>query len=195
MIKTILKGITCVIYYCLGHIAKWLFYDDKYFHSLYFTMGKYKGLSAPGWKMTFEDGLARLLLRTNTTVPWPVSFRIHVTCPENITFDPDDIRIFHTFGTYFQAINAHITIGKGTYIAPNVGIVTANHDPMCLDRHLPGKDVVIGEKCWIGMNSLILPGVILGPNTIVGGGSVVTKSFPEGNCVIAGNPAKIIKNK
>ena len=43
------------------------------------------------------------------------------------------------------------------------------------------------------MNVLILAGVELGPSTIVGGGSVVTKSFPEGYCVIAGNPAKVIK--
>ena len=43
------------------------------------------------------------------------------------------------------------------------------------------------------MNTVILPGVSLGDHTIVGAGSVVTKSFQEGNCVIAGNPAKVIR--
>lgn len=43
------------------------------------------------------------------------------------------------------------------------------------------------------MNSVILPGVTLGNHTIVGAGSVVTKSFPEGNCVIVGNPGRVIK--
>ena len=44
------------------------------------------------------------------------------------------------------------------------------------------------------MNPVLLPGVILGDNTIVGAGSIETKSFPDGHCVIAGNPAKFIKH-
>ena len=55
------------------------------------------------------------------------------------------------------------------------------------------KEVCIDDYCWIGMNVVILPGVHLGPRTIVGAGSVVTKSFPNGYCVIGGNPAKLIK--
>ena len=87
----------------------------------------------------------------------------------------------------------NIQIGKGTYIAPNVGLITANHDPQKLDNHLPSKPIKLGENCWIGMNSVILPGITLGDHTIVGAGSVVTKSFPEGYCVVAGNPAKLLR--
>jgi acetyltransferase-like isoleucine patch superfamily enzyme len=43
------------------------------------------------------------------------------------------------------------------------------------------------------MNAVILPGVTLGENTIVGAGAIVTKSFPEGWCVLAGNPARVIR--
>jgi acetyltransferase-like isoleucine patch superfamily enzyme len=100
---------------------------------------------------------------------------------------------FQGFGNYFQNFSGKIVVGRGTYIAPNVGIITANHDPLDLDKHLPGEDVILGEGCWIGMNSVILPGVVLGPHTIVGAGSVVTKSFIEGNCIIAGNPASVIR--
>jgi len=55
-----------------------------------------------------------------------------------------------------------------------------------------GKDIRIGQNCWIGCNSVILKGVNLESNCVVGAGSVVTKSFPS-NSVIVGNPAKILK--
>lgn len=74
-----------------------------------------------------------------------------------------------------------------------MGLITTNHKKENLDEHEKGKNIVIGEKCWIGMNAVLLPGVVLGDNTIVGAGSVVTKSFPQGSCVIAGNPAQIVK--
>lgn len=53
--------------------------------------------------------------------------------------------------------------------------------------------MIIGENCWIDMNSVVLPGVMLGPRTTVGAGAVVTKSFPEGHSIIAGNPAHVVK--
>ena len=70
------------------------------------------------------------------------------------------------------------------------------HDTSVIKCNLEATDyfgrVTIGNSCFIGMNSLLLPGVELGDHTIVGAGSVVTKSFPEGNVVIAGNPARPI---
>ncbi len=125
-------------------------------------------------------------------LPFPCSPDILVTNASNIEFAPEDLNNFQGIGNYFQAMGK-IVIGKGTYIANGAGIITANHNVKCLDEHLPPQEVVLGKKCWIGMNSIILPGVHLGDNTIVGAGAVVTKSFPEGNVIIAGNPAKIIK--
>ncbi len=132
------------------------------------------------------------MLGANKGVRFPVSHRISVVESKNIEFHPDDLNNFQTIGNYYQAIGK-IAIGRGSYIAPNVGLITANHDPADPDKHLEPKPIVLGEKCWIGMNSTILPGVTLGPRTIVGAGAVVTKSFPEGNCIIAGNPAKLLR--
>lgn len=94
-------------------------------------------------------------------------------------------------GCYIQGIGK-ITVGNYTLIAENVGIISANHDIYDYRVHKK-EEVIIGDYCWIGMNSVILPGVVLGNHTIVAAGSIVTKSFKEGYCIIAGNPAKIIK--
>lgn len=94
-------------------------------------------------------------------------------------------------GSYIQGLG-QIYIGDYTRIAVNVGIISSNHD--LYDHNISHKSKIeIGDYCWIGMNSVILPGVTLGTRTIVAAGSVVTKSFPEGFCVIGGSPAKIIK--
>jgi len=54
------------------------------------------------------------------------------------------------------------------------------------------KPIIIGNNVWIGTRVIILPGVQIGDNTIIGAGAVVTKSFPA-NSIIGGNPAKIIR--
>lgn len=130
----------------------------------------------------------------NHKVPWPVHPRTLVSNSSNIFFDVNDLHIFQTPGCYWQAQKARIYIGKGCYIAPNVGLITTNHDVYDISKHTEGKDIVLKEKCWVGMNSVILPGVVLGENTIVAAGAVVTRSFPEGRCIIGGVPAKKIKD-
>lgn len=100
-------------------------------------------------------------------------------------------------GYNFQClVTGNCIIGNNTLIASNVLIATENHgtNPKLLysEQKLISKDVNIGENCWVGEKTIILPGVTLGNNVIVGAGAVVTKSF-EDNCIIAGNPAKCIK--
>lgn len=90
---------------------------------------------------------------------------------------------------------AEVRIGKNCFIAPQVGIYTAIH-PINRAERASGqqyaKAIKIGDDCWIGGNATINPGVTLGNNVVVGSGAVVTKSFAN-NVVIAGNPAKILK--
>lgn len=174
-----------------GNIFALFLYDRKFLRGRWFQ-GKLHGMGAIGWEWVTHDAIARIFLHCNARVRFPVSPQIRVVNPQNIHFHPDDLNNFQSFGNYYQAMGA-IDIGRGTYIAPNVGLITANHDLINLDLHHEAKPIRLGEKCWIGMNAVILPGVQLGPHTIVGAGSVVTKSFPAGNCVIAGNPAKVIR--
>ncbi len=188
-----LRLISLMWYFIVGNICSLLIYKRNYIKGRYFK-GKYLGLKGRGWRWAVEDFKARITLGVNWKVPFPISFANRINNYKNIHFDPNDLQIFQGNGKYFQAQDAHIYIGKGCHIANNVGIITTNHDICDPATHVEGKDVVLGEKCWIGVNSVVLPGVVLGPHTTVGAGAVVTKSFPEGYCVIAGNPAKIIRS-
>ncbi len=93
-----------------------------------------------------------------------------------------------------------ITIGKNVLIGGNCKIIDNDFHPIAMEDRRLGLDgdnikkapIVIGDDCFIGMNSIILKGTNLGNNVIVGAGSVVHGTFPD-NCIIAGNPAKVIK--
>lgn len=130
-------------------------------------------------------------IKRNKSIYWPVSKYSYITHPNNIFVgimsNPGSQN-----GCYIQG-NGGVFIGDYVLFANNIGVISGNHSIFERQKH-ECKEVRIGDNSWIGMNSIILPGVILGPCTIVGAGSVVTKSFPEGYCIIAGNPAKVIKN-
>lgn len=166
-----------------------LCYDKEYLTGQYFNRWHF----SKGWTWILKYWFGQKVLGKNGHVPWPVPPHICIGQPENILFHPDDMHNFHTTGNYFQGIGATITIGKGCSIGPNTGFITANHDFTNIHKSQSGREIVLGEDCWIAMNAVILPGVHLGPHTLVGAGAVVTKSFPEGWCVIAGNPARKIK--
>ncbi len=191
MLDKILLPIKVVLYYTLGHVLGWFFYDSKYLTGRWFSR-RFDGFGSRGWEWVTISSLSNFLLGRNKGVMFPVSSACTVINYENIEFHPDDLNNFQSYGIYFQAFG-RIKIGRGSYIGPNVGLITANHDPANLSQHLPAKDIVLGSNCWIGMNAVVMGGVVLGDNTTVGAGSIVTKSFPEGNCIIAGNPARIIR--
>lgn len=90
---------------------------------------------------------------------------------------------------------AKVTIGDNCQFAPNVAIYTAGH-PVHPDSRNSlyeyGIEVTIGDNVWIGGNTVILPGVHIGSNTVIGAGSVVTKDIPDW-VVAAGNPCKVIR--
>ena len=79
-----------------------------------------------------------------------------------------------------------IHIGEESYIAS--GAIVFTHD---FSRSLH-KDTYIGKRCFIGANAIIMCGVKIGDEAIVGSGAIVTKDVPS-NCIVAGNPARILK--
>lgn len=182
------KYLKFVFYYIFGNLACLFIYKKKYIY------GKFFKFNGRGWMWAFRDLSARIFLGVNRGVPYPISFKNSVNTPTNIIFDSNDLQIFQGQGKYFQAEDAKIYIGAGTHIANNVGIITTNHELNDPSYHQKGEEILIGKKCWLGFNCVVLPGVILGDNTVVAAGAVVTHSFKEGHCVIAGVPAKKIKD-
>lgn len=90
---------------------------------------------------------------------------------------------------------APVTIGDNCQLAPNVAIYTAGHPVHPVSRNSMyeyGIEVTIGDNVWIGGNTVILPGVHVGSNTVIGAGSVVTKDIPDWS-LAAGNPCKVIR--
>jgi len=92
-----------------------------------------------------------------------------------------------------------VTIDDHTIIGERLLVHSDAHDFSDLEvpvRQLPtvGRPVYIGKRCWIGSDVIILGGVTIEDDCVVGAGSVVTKSFKKGS-VIAGNPARILKSR
>jgi len=123
----------------------------------------------------------------DTFIQFPVRFE----GPKNISIGNNvSINAFvHMWG------HGTINIGDDCLIASHVSINSVTHNPEVLPykSNIVTKEVNIGKNVWIGSHSVILPGVKIGDNAIIGAGAVVNKDVPA-NVTVAGVPAKIIKS-
>lgn len=112
-----------------------------------------------------------------------------------------EIRIGNRVGISGATIYARkeIVIGDDTNIGGNVKILDNDFHPIDpearradIKEEIGTKPIRIGKNCFIGCNALLLKGTVLGDNCVVGAGAVVSGVF-EDNCVIAGNPARVIR--
>jgi galactoside O-acetyltransferase len=91
--------------------------------------------------------------------------------------------------------DTHIYVGDYTMIGPNVVLATAGHPilPELREKAYQfNMPVRIGRNCWLGAGVIVLPGVTIGDNTVIGAGSVVTKDIPA-NVVAVGNPCRVLR--
>lgn len=91
--------------------------------------------------------------------------------------------------------DTHIYVGDHTMFGPNVTVATAGH-PILPELREQGYQynapVHIGKNCWIGAGVVIVPGITIGDNVVVGAGSIVTKDLPD-NVVAVGNPCRVLR--
>ena len=113
-----------------------------------------------------------------------VSIGTHSIIEHHVIIE-DNVRI------HSQAfIPEYSILKKGSWIGPNAILTNAKY-PLSPNAKKELKGPIIEKNAKIGANATILPGITIGRNSIVGAGSVVTKDVPP-NCVVAGNPAKVI---
>ena len=97
----------------------------------------------------------------------------------------------------FTAVDdTHIYVGDNTMFGPNVTIATAWHPilPSLREKgYQYNAPVHIGKNCWLGASVIVLPGITIGDNVVIGAGSVVTKNIPS-DVVAVGNPCKVLRS-
>ncbi|WP_099224524.1 sugar O-acetyltransferase [Listeria costaricensis] len=165
---------------------------------------------APELTKAREDGIA-FTNRYNASFGAPQKEREAIlqtslgSVGENVHFEPNfrcefgqNIHIGNHFYANYDCImldGATIEIGDYVLFGPRAGIYTSNHSIWPEEREKGGciaKPVKIGSRVWLGANVIVNPGVTIGENTIIGSGSVVTKSIPAG-VIAAGNPCRVIR--
>ncbi len=114
-------------------------------------------------------------------------------CPYGVNIHLGD-EVFMNYGCVILDC-ARVEIGAKTLLGPAVQIYTAIHplDPKQRADFLEtAKPVTLGRNVWVGGGAILLPGVSIGDNAVIGAGSVVTRDVPA-DCLALGNPAKVVK--
>ena len=141
-------------------------------------------------KELYAYAFRQKILGYNRHVPWPVHFTSVIKSPQKI--ERGNKYPGYGTGCYIDG-RCGIIFEENVITAPHVSIISQNHDTEDFNKYIKEKPIRIGKNSWIANSSIILAGVELGEHTVVAAGAVVTKSFPEGNQLLAGNPAKVIK--
>lgn len=112
--------------------------------------------------------------------PWLVEMGDHVSLNRGVQFFPG-----------FRE-RSRIVLGSHVYVGPGVSFFAAGHEVREFSRHT-GADIVVEDQVWLGAGAIILQGVRVGANSVVGAGSVVTEDVPPGT-IVAGSPARVIRS-
>jgi len=125
-------------------------------------------------------------------IPWYVHYSSRVVYWRNIQLG-ENVEPGANVANYIQALNG-IIFGSNIRIGPNVSIISSNHNIDDYDKHDDAEPVRIGNDVWIAANCVILPGITVGNNVVIGAGSIVNRDIPD-NSIAAGNPCRVLRSK
>ena len=123
--------------------------------------------------------------------------RVFIESPVHMSYG-NHVHLGDQFYANFNLViidDMDVYIGNQVMIGPNVTICTTGHPVYPLYREMGAHyslPIHIGNKVWIGANSVVLPGVTIGENSVIGAGSIVTRDIPA-NVVAVGNPCRVLR--
>ena len=168
--------------------AYWFIKTNLIYRIFFLHIGRLSYLARPNILV----GTSRIYLGNNIRIL--PHCRLEVIGEQASLTIADDVSIGHNFHCISSG---KMSIGSGTTISANVFISNVDHDFTCMTQSimknkLLQRETQVGENCFVGYGAVILPGTELGKSCYIGANSVVKGAFPDG-CMIAGNPARIIK--
>jgi len=139
--------------------------------------------------------IVQKIFRVNKSTNFMVHYTSRINVPQNIFIADDTPVTYQCFASsnccYMNATNK-IYIGQNVMFASGVKLISANHDFKNREEHQKDKPIIIEDNVWLGANVIVLPGVTIGRNAIIGAGSVVTKDI-DANSIYVGNPARKLR--
>jgi len=141
-------------------------------------------------KKLFLIAFIQKIIGINRSVPWPVHYSSFVKGHENIHSKTEIVG--EAIRNYIDGRNG-IILEENVWLGPNVSLISQNHNENNYKKYIKGNPIIIRKNSLLLTNCVILPEVELGEHTIVAAGAVVTKSFLDGNQIIGGVPARVLK--
>jgi acetyltransferase-like isoleucine patch superfamily enzyme len=157
-----------------------------------------KDLTSIGKGTILLNWIVQRIFRVNKSIPFMLHYTSRVNAPSGIVIESsiESNTVYQSFassnGCYMNGYNG-IKIAKNVIFASGVKLISTNHDVKTRNNPVISDPIIIEENVWLGANVIVLPGIRIGKNSIVGAGSVVTKDILK-NIIVAGNPAKKIKD-
>ena len=160
-----------------------------FFFWVYFFYPKAKGINFVNLLYFF---VFQKIFRINGSVPWPVHRTSRVLYYKRIQVG-NNAAPGRNGSCYIQARNG-IKIGHNLRMGPSCGLISSNHNMDDYDRWNASNPIEIGDNVWLGMSVIVMPGVKIGSNVVIGANSLVTNDIPD-NSIAFGIPCKVVREK